>query len=496
MSSNMNFSIRPMVIDDIPFFNAVRNQSREFLHDPREYTIEQSREWFITTNPKFYILELDGVPIGYFRTSNSNSYSIYIGLDIAEQYRGRGYAIPAYKMFMDYLVSTGIQQFMLKVLSTNQRAIHIYNKLGFREVSRVFNSERGCNDILMQCHVSDSWYIINNLTYTERDAFRHATVLITGCNGFIGVWLMHTFKYLNATCNLNLRVFALDIHESVHESIRDDIPSFITYHQANISECNLGDITHGWKLDYIFNCAGIAVPMQYMRMPIQTLDVSYIGTKNVLEFAMQESVRSVICFSSSEVYGSPEPDAIPTAEDHVGRIHTHSNRSCYDVGKLVLETLCYTYHQQYNVPVKVIRPFNLYGPLMDDTRVVPNFIRRVISDEPVMIYGDGNQTRTYCYIADAIVMILKLCVVGDNGGIYNVGNSNPEINLYQLVDALEEGLGITIGRNRIPYPDDYPDNEPLRRCPDITKVINATKFTPTIPLQVGLKKTYNYFKNK
>lgn len=327
-----------------------------------------------------------------------------------------------------------------------------------------------------------------NLTVYELEAYKDAAVLITGCNGFIGVWLCNFFDYINAEYGLNIDVVGVDVQLKANTNIVN-----VQYRYRNICDFVYSDTD---KFDYIFNCAGIANPSSYMRDPIATLDVSYIGTHNILEYAKDNDVKSVVCFSSSEVYGSPEPEYIPTSEDHVGRIHTYSNRSCYDVGKLVLETLCYTYHDQYNVPVKVVRPFNLYGPFMDDTRVVPNFIRKVLAGEPLNVYGDGEQTRTFCYMIDAMVYLLKISVSGKNGQIYNVGTSSPEITMPELVTKLGEAAGMELDYKLIPYPEDYPGDEPRRRCPDISKVMNLTGYEPQIHISYGLRRTYNYFKEK
>lgn len=197
------------------------------------------------------------------------------------------------------------------------------------------------------------------------------SVLLIGSDGFLGNW----FKdYLRANGN--------------------------TYYCYDIRDGNdiCESILHLPKCDYVVNCAGIASPEKYMKKPAETMDVSYIGTKNVLEYCIKHNVESVLMFSSSEVYGTPDKANIPTKEDYIGTIPTRSSRSCYDIGKQVLETLCYIYHNIHGVNVKVVRPFNFYGPHMgiNDNRVLSNWMRNYLNNEDIIVYGDGNQTRTFC----------------------------------------------------------------------------------------------------
>ena len=186
---------------------------------------------------------------------------------------------------------------------------------------------------------------------------------------------------------------------------------------------------------------------------------------------------------------------IPTSEDYIGTIPTMGNRSCYDIGKQVLETLFYIYYNKYKVRAKVVRPFNIYGPYMGtkDNRVLSNWMNNFIDDIPIKIYGDGKQTRTFCYASDAITMMLGVLLDGKNGEIYNVGNSTPELTMVELGNKFYEVLGKKSRLELIKYPDDYPSDEPSRRCPNIDKVVKTTNIQPQISLDVGLIKMYKYF---
>jgi UDP-glucuronate decarboxylase len=342
----------------------------------------------------------------------------------------------------------------------------------------------------------DLEYIISSVGSPTIEKFNGKVILLTGCNGFIGKWFQDIFEYINQNI-LTKKCLVLCFDNNIVSKKR--------YTSSKYIKCNISDINDIYahidkfnidKIDYIINCAGIASPKIYRKYPLETLDVSYLGTKNILDISIKYNPESVLCFSSSEIYGTPRAEHIPTTEDCLGEIPTMSSRSCYDVGKEILETLCYVYNTEYNVPVKVLRPFNLYGPQMglNDNRVLSNFILNVLHNKYLNIYGDGKQTRTFCYIADGIIGMLKLLDGGRNGEVYNIGNPKPEINMHDLALKVckltnHEKLNI------VPHPDFYPSDEPLRRCPDISKISKGVGYEPKIGLDEGLLKMYNYYKN-
>ena len=318
--------------------------------------------------------------------------------------------------------------------------------------------------------------IANNI---DPSKFSGKRVMLIGSNGFLGRWFYDFFK------SFSIETLCMD------NNIASSDATF-EYKQHNICE----SIPTEDRYDFIINCAGIASPEKYLKYPVETLDVSYVGTKNVLEYAKKVSVESVLMFSSSEVYGTPHKNAIPTKESYVGCIPTTSSRSCYDIGKQVLETLCDIYYKEHDVPVKVVRPFNVYGPHMGskDNRVLSKWMKSCMGGEKIRIYGDGKQTRTFCYASDSISMMLGVLLDGKNGDIYNVGTNTPELNMVELAEKLYNTLGIEPNYEIIEYPGDYPADEPLRRCPNIDKVVNTTNIQPSTPLQTGLKKMYEYFR--
>ena len=248
----------------------------------------------------------------------------------------------------------------------------------------------------------DNEHIYKNLI-NDLHALKSRTVLVTGAKGFLGKTVISFLDYINKT--------------KLQEAERVNIIA-IDYEDFDICK-PLDNFVKEDKIDYIINFAGIASPKKYLQKPIETLDVSYLGTKNVLDLARDRGTKSVLMFSSSEVYGTPDPGNIPTGEDYIGSVTTFGNRSCYDIGKNVLETLSYVYHEIHNTPVNVIRPFNLYGPLMntDDGRIIANICKSMIKETEFSIYGDGRQTRTYCYVTDAIVFMLKVLLLDKFGEI-------------------------------------------------------------------------------
>lgn len=308
-------------------------------------------------------------------------------------------------------------------------------------------------------------------------------ILITGSKGFLGKTIVSFLEFLN------------DKEFNGKEQIE-----VIAIDYKDFDICNkLDNFVPEGVLDYIINCAGIASPKKYLKSPIKTLDVSYIGSKNVFDLAMQRKTKSIVMFSSSEVYGTPDNKNIPTTEEYVGSVTTFGNRSCYDIGKNVLETLSYIYNNSYNVPVNVLRPFNLYGPLMDlnDGRIIPNICKSMINETDFSVYGNGEQTRTYCYAADAMVYLFEVLLSEKFGETYNIGSEDEELSALEIAKKAYSIIQPQNSKAVIkPYPNDYPEQEPRRRCPDISKVKGLAGYSPEYSFQKGFKSCYNYFSLK
>ncbi len=249
------------------------------------------------------------------------------------------------------------------------------------------------------------------------------------------------------------------------------------------------DIVHPLYLEaeQIYNLACPASPVAYQYNPIKTIKTSTVGMVNVLGLAKRCRAR-VLHTSTSEVYGDPEVH--PQREDYWGHVNPLGPRSCYDEGKRVAESLCMNYHEAHGVEVRIVRIFNTYGPRMDpnDGRVVSNFIMQALRGEPLTIYGDGSQTRSFCYVDDLIEGFLRMMDQDDIGPV-NLGNP-VENTMLELAEAV---LGVTESTSKLTYVD-LPKDDPKQRCPDITKAKSLLKWEPKVDLKTGLGKTTEYYR--
>lgn len=293
------------------------------------------------------------------------------------------------------------------------------------------------------------------------DSLRGRRVLIAGSSGFLGRWLKAA---LLPICELQI----LDLADGL-----------------DITNRNL---VAGLRApDFVIHAAGFANPRAYMARPLETIAGAVDGTRNLLELSRVTGSR-MLFFSSSEIYGNPA--IIPTPEWDNGNVSCRGPRACYDESKRLAETLCQVYHDLYETRVVTVRPFNVYGPGMalDDGRAVPSFARRIIADEPIEVYGDGNQTRTYCYVTDALRGCLAALQYGQTGRVYNIGSQGPEISAAGLADLLCDVSGIDLPVIRSGgYPPDYPSDEPRRRCPDLTRARDELGYEPAVTLDNGLR---------
>lgn len=334
-------------------------------------------------------------------------------------------------------------------------------------------------------------------TKKEIFALEGKTILISGGSGFIGSYLNAVLfllnkRYFSKKCKvISLDNYITGFRKNFLININDKNFQFINY------DVRIPFITNE-KIDYIVHAAGLASPYYYMKYPLETIESAVIGAKNLLELARISKSRSFLFFSSSEIYGNPHPESIPTPEDYIGRVSSIGPRACYDESKRLSETLCTIYHQIYGVPAKIVRPFNVYGPGMKhiDYRVIPNFIYKGLLGKSLPVHDKGVQTRTFCYITDAVTAFFKVLVSGKPGEAYNVGNDKPEISMYELATIICEIIGTNILPKKKKYPKNYPAGEPQRRCPDLTKINKELNYTPKVDLETGLKRTISWFKNE
>lgn len=301
-------------------------------------------------------------------------------------------------------------------------------------------------------------------------------ILIAGGCGFIGSNLCKKLINHNILCVDNLHTGKI---ENIKDLLNKSNFKFINHDITN-------ELSIEQTIDEIYNCACPASPEKYQDDPIYTLDVNYIGTKNLLELAKIKKSKFLQC-STSEIYG--DPNISPQHEFYRGNVNTIGPRSCYDEGKRVAETLVIEYNKKYNIKTHIVRIFNTYGEFMDknDGRVVSNFINQMLNNKDITIYGDGTQTRSFCYIDDLILGLIKL-MQSDYRLPINIGNTN-EITINELVCILKRLIS---SRSEIKY-QVLPIDDPKQRKPDITLAKNILNWEPKTNIIEGLKKTISYF---
>jgi UDP-glucuronate decarboxylase len=322
------------------------------------------------------------------------------------------------------------------------------------------------------------------------------TVLITGAAGFLGRYFMSLLTYSNRLSNEKpITIIALDNYITSGKPSGNNI----LRNDENV-EWIVGDASIGSQLpnkfDYIIHTAGIASPEHYRANPLLTIDVTINVTKSLLERAKTDDSR-MLFFSSSEIYGDPFPEFVPTNEDYRGNVSTRGPRACYDESKRLGETLCWVYQTYFNVHVCVARPFNVYGPGMmpKDYRVLPNFATQIAKKESLKIYGSGNQTRTFCYISDAIIGFMKILLDSKAPDVFNVGNPKPEVSMIELTEIIKKVIKDDFKVELIDYPSTYPADEPNRRCPDITRISENLGFQPKVSIEEGLARFFRWTKD-
>ncbi len=326
-------------------------------------------------------------------------------------------------------------------------------------------------------------------TRVDWNAFSGKRVLITGASGFLPAYLVETLLYLNLTRNLNVHITALVRSKANFEQR-------FAHHLGNPSLTALvQDVAQPISLalphHFIIHAASQASPKYYGVDPVGTLSANVLGTMQLLEVARSHPVISFMYFSSGEVYG--ETQCVPTKEADYGYIDPTAVRSCYAESKRMGENMCVSWHAQYQVPCKIVRPFHTYGPGMklDDGRVYADFVRDIVENRPITLRSAGTASRAFCYLADATAGFFTVLLNGKNGIPYNVGNSQAEISIKELACLLvdlfpEKKLHVIM--EVIEDNDRYLQSPILRNCPDISR-INALGWMPKTSLADGFKRT-------
>tara|TARA_Y100000589_G_scaffold321555_1_gene353114 strand:- start:364 stop:1374 length:1011 start_codon:yes stop_codon:yes gene_type:complete len=303
-------------------------------------------------------------------------------------------------------------------------------------------------------------------------------ILVTGGAGFLG---SHLCKRLLDEGNSVVCV------DSFATSQRETIAALMERPGFEVVEHDIVDPLYLDGIEAIYNLACPAAPGHYQYNPVRTLKTSVVGIINMLGMAKAKGIR-ILHTSTSEVYGDPQ--VTPQREDYNGNVNPIGRRSCYDEGKRAAETLMYDYHRQHGVDIKIVRIFNTYGPHMHpfDGRVVSNFIRQAIAGEDITVFGDGSQTRSFCYVSDMIEALVRMMnSPKDFLGPVNVGNPN-ERTIMELAQSVIELTGSSSKIIQKPLPPD----DPTRRRPDLTLAHERLDWEPVVPLEEGLRHTVEY----
>lgn len=324
--------------------------------------------------------------------------------------------------------------------------------------------------------------------------FKNKTVLVTGAGGFVGSHLVDALLRLEANV-IGVDNFVTGRRSNLKQLIKgnnttdnfalietDAIQSPATYLDTEIT------------LDVIFHLASPASPPRYQENPIATYLVNSLGTHHLLDYLRENNPAGRFVFAStSEVYG--DPVVHPQTEDYWGNVNPNGVRSCYDEAKRLGETICGVFNRDFRMNVRIARIFNTYGPRInpDDGRVIPNFVKQALGGKPLTIYGDGEQTRSYCYVSDLVAGLIKLATTDEaRGETVNLGNPD-EYSILETAEIVRAVVGGIESESEFEYKK-LPGDDPARRCPEISKAKEILGWEPKVGFEEGLKKTVASFR--
>jgi UDP-glucuronate decarboxylase len=338
----------------------------------------------------------------------------------------------------------------------------------------------------------------------RRAGWDGAVVVVTGCAGFLGFYLLQYLvcyaRELGIRKVIGLDAFAFGKPNWLVQ-LAAQFPNLLLLREFDISRDSLGDIEEATSARYVLHGASVASPTFYRRFPLETIDANVWGLRRLLDFYKGLStLKGLLFFSSSEVYGDPSPENIPTSEVFRGHVACVGPRACYDESKRFGETLCYVFGQRYGMPVTVVRPFNNYGPGMrlDDGRLPADLARSVVTGSDISILSDGSPTRTFCYVSDAVIGYL-LCLLHGKYDVFNIGSDEEEVRIRDLAEAYRStgaevfGYSGAVRYTTSPDPQYLTDN-PNRRCPDLSKARSRLGYEPQTDLREGVRRHLRFLK--
>jgi UDP-glucuronate decarboxylase len=337
-----------------------------------------------------------------------------------------------------------------------------------------------------------------NQNFKPKKYFEKKNILITGAAGFIG-FLLSEYFIKNQKKLKYKKLFLTDINKKYLKKKVSD--KFVFKKKFDVVNDKIEKITSE-RLDIIIHAASIASPSIYRKNPLKTADANVIGLRKILEYSKVKKIKKILYFSSSEIYGSPEKKNIPTSEEYNGNVSAVGPRACYDEAKRYCETLCYIFNKEYKTPISIVRPFNNFGPGMQikDMRLPSDLAKNIIHKKNLILYSNGNATRSFCYISDAIIGYLK-ALIYPKFEIFNIGNQKNEITVknFALLFARQSKKILNYYPKIIfkkSHDKDYLTNNPDRRCPNINKAKKNLNFFPTIKIEEGIRNYINFLMEK
>ena len=347
----------------------------------------------------------------------------------------------------------------------------------------------------------DLQHTYDKLSTDERQKLSGGTILITGSAGFIGFYLTNFFRRFRAELSLK-KIICLDNFMLGRPAWQEEFSSdeHFVFKKFDIISDSVENIPEAREANFVIHMASIASPTFYRLHPLETLDANIWGLRRLFDFYRDKGLRGFLFFSSSEIYGDPLPEFVPTDEEYFGNVSCTGPRSCYDEAKRFGETLCKYFSQVHNMPIGVARPFNNYGPGMkiDDKRVPADFAKNVLEGKDITILSNGTPKRTFCYIADAVTGYLKILLHG-RYDYFNIGIDKPEISIAELAEIYKAaGEELLDYRGKVNYAlskdKDYLTNNPQRRCPKLDKARRLLNYEPTIEVAEGVRRFLTYLK--